>query len=750
MTMENRTKKADHVAENKLKLHREFYIGLLVVVAIVAVTYIETHIPSISGDIPIPTNIFVFGLININIVLLLFLLFLVLRNTVKMFYESKRNPMGSKLRTKLVLSFVGLTIVPMLILFFIVIGFINRSIDSFFDISIEQSLKESLEGAQAYYRDTSTQLVTDSEKMAAKVASWSLFEGNESLQTYTETSLLTESLSSVDVFSIGGENIAHAMSKKVNKTMVPAPPLLMVAEAFKGRAFSDVETHPTGDVIRAYAPVFSKNGENVRGAVTVGYYVPSKINYKMKEIAGAFEEYKQLKLFKNPTKTTYFTILLLITLLILFFAIWIGRYLAKEITGPIFELAEGTHEVASGNLDYRIDVVSNDEVGQLVRSFNRMTEDLKEGKNMLEEVNFNLRSTNTELDQRRKYIEIVMSNIPAGVISVNRDGEITSINRVGAEILGTDIKSAIGKDYEKVLRPAEKDVLKDMFSEMNALGAETLERQIVAEIDGRPITILVNLNALKDEDGEYIGMVAVLDDLTHILKTQRMAAWKEVARRIAHEIKNPLTPIRLSAQRLRKKFSGKLPSDEAVFDDCTKTIVKQVDELKTLVNEFSSFARMPESYPTPNDLNELVDETVALYRAGHRRVEFLVKTDPMLPIIDVDRDQMKRVLINLIDNSIAAMDEDNGEKGTITVKTSLDMEMKVARLEVADTGSGIGEEDKSRLFEPYFSTKKSGTGLGLSIVSTIVTDHNGYVRVKNNKPVGTRFIIELPVKAVSI
>jgi two-component system nitrogen regulation sensor histidine kinase NtrY len=285
---------------------------------------------------------------------------------------------------------------------------------------------------------------------------------------------------------------------------------------------------------------------------------------------------------------------------------------------------------------------------------------------------------------------------------------------------------------------------------MNALGAETLERQIVVEVGGRPITILVNLNALKDDDGEYIGMVAVLDDLTHILKTQRMAAWKEVARRIAHEIKNPLTPIRLSAQRLRKKFSGKLPSDEAVFDECTKTIIKQVDELKTLVNEFSSFARMPESYPTPNDLNELVDETVALYRAGHRKVEFVVDTDPTLPIIDVDKDQIKRVLINLIDNSIAAMDADGEEKGTVTVKTSLDSVMKMARLEVADTGSGIGEEDKSRLFEPYFSTKKSGTGLGLSIVSTIVTDHNGYVRVKNNKPVGTRFIIELPVKAVSI
>jgi two-component system nitrogen regulation sensor histidine kinase NtrY len=225
-----------------------------------------------------------------------------------------------------------------------------------------------------------------------------------------------------------------------------------------------------------------------------------------------------------------------------------------------------------------------------------------------------------------------------------------------------------------------------------------------------------------------------------------MAAWKEVARRIAHEIKNPLTPIKLSAQRLRKKYREGFPGDVKVFDECTETIIRQVEELKTLVNEFSSFARMPAAEPSPNNMNEIVKETVAFYKTGHRHIKFTVSTDPALPVLDIDRDQIKRVIINLIDNSIASIEKE----GTISVETHFDEEMKLARLEVIDTGCGIPAEDKARLFEPYFSTKKSGTGLGLAIVNNIISDHNGYIRVKDNEPRGTRFTIELPARAVTI
>jgi len=260
------------------------------------------------------------------------------------------------------------------------------------------------------------------------------------------------------------------------------------------------------------------------------------------------------------------------------------------------------------------------------------------------------------------------------------------------------------------------------------------------------MTLLVNLNALKDESGNYLGMVAVLDDLTHLLKTQRMSAWKEVARRIAHEIKNPLTPIKLSAQRLRKKYLDRFPEDETVFDECTLTIIKQVDELKTLVNEFSSFARMPAANPSPNDLNEVVREVMSLYKPGQRGINIESQLDERLPVLDIDRDQIKRVLINLTDNAIAAV----GEEGTVRVETHYLEEMLLARLEVIDTGTGIPAEARQKLFEPYFSTKKTGTGLGLAIVSNIIADHNGYIRVRDNQPRGTRFVIEIPVKALTI
>jgi two-component system nitrogen regulation sensor histidine kinase NtrY len=252
---------------------------------------------------------------------------------------------------------------------------------------------------------------------------------------------------------------------------------------------------------------------------------------------------------------------------------------------------------------------------------------------------------------------------------------------------------------------------------------------------------LINLTTLKDEEERSLGVVAVFDDLTQLIKAQRMAAWREVARRIAHEIKNPLTPIQLSAQRLRKRYLEKLQPDGAVFDECTRTIMKQVEELKGMVNEFSNFARMPTSQPTPNHLNEIIQETLVLFQEAHKNVRFEFIPHE-LPVLNIDRDQMKRVLMNLIKNSLTAIERD----GEIRIETSYDPKLQMVRLEVSDNGCGISDEDKGRLFEPYYSTKKSGTGLGLTIVNAIIADHNGYIRVRDNEPKGTTFLIELPVR----
>ncbi|MFZ3072901.1 MAG: ATP-binding protein [Thermodesulfobacteriota bacterium] len=720
------------------KRKREYYIILAVVAFVAIITYVESHIEVISGDLPVPTNLLILGIININIILLVLLVFLILRNAVKLFFSSRRNVMGSRLKTKLVTAFVVLTIVPTCVLFFAAIGFVNKSIDSWFAIRVEDSLKHSLELAQNYYKDTSARTLN-----AAWHASTEMTSGGipDSLSSVTGD----KGFSTVEIYSAKGQRTYYSIADKVNRNMVPDVSLLEIERTAKEGARSFVQTFASGDVVRGAVPVYGTDGA-FRSVIVVSYYLPENLVAKMKDISAAFEGYQQLKLLKNPVKTGYFTVLLLITLVILFFSVWIGQYLAKEITMPIAELAEGTHAVASGNLDYRIDIDSNDEIGLLVRSFNRMTEDLKAGKGNIESANKTLRVTNRELERRRKYIEIVLGNIPAGVMSMDKDGRITSLNRVAEEMLSIGSGGAEGRLYTEALMPAYASFLADMVLELTNLNLKSIERQMNVDLKDRVTAVLVNLTAIRDENDEYLGVVAVMDDVTHLVKTQRMFAWKEVAKRIAHEIKNPLTPIQLSAQRLRKKYIGKLPDDGVAFDECTRTIINQVDELKTLVNEFSSFARMPAVNPSMNDLNAVIAETIALYGAGHKNIAFESAMDPMLPLLQIDREQIKRVLINLMDNAAASIE---GE-GAVKVETFYDRELNIVRMEISDTGSGIAAEDKARLFEPYFSRKKLGTGLGLAIVSNIIADHNGYIRVKDNVPKGTRFVIELPARQVLI
>jgi two-component system nitrogen regulation sensor histidine kinase NtrY len=447
----------------------------------------------------------------------------------------------------------------------------------------------------------------------------------------------------------------------------------------------------------------------------------------MREISQAYVEYKQLKILKKPIKSSYMMALLMVTLLILFSATWFGFHLAKDITVPIKELAEATHRIANGDLNFRIQMKASDEIGMLVQSFNQMTGDLQVSR--------------AELEQRKKYMEIVLKNVAAGVISIDEKGVMTTINTSAEEMLEIKGEAVLGKNFTEVMTRRYVHQIEALLTELKSSQKDSIERQMTVSMRGKSLSLVIHLTALKDEEKNPIGVVAVFDDLTELIKAQRMAAWREVARRIAHEIKNPLTPIQLSAQRLRKRYLEKLREDGTIFDECTQTIVNQVDELKGMVNEFSNFARMPASQPTPNYLNEIIQEALILFQTAHKDVRF--KFDPHeLPVLNIDREQMKRVMINLIKNSLAAIEKE----GEIRIETSFDPKLQMVRLEVSDNGSGISEEDKGRLFEPYFSTRKTGTGLGLTIVNAIIADHNGYIRVRDNQPKGTTFLIELPVR----
>lgn len=338
-------------------------------------------------------------------------------------------------------------------------------------------------------------------------------------------------------------------------------------------------------------------------------------------------------------------------------------------------------------------------------------------------------------------MEIVLKNVTAGIISIDKHGKLTTINKSAETLLKITQGRYLGQNFRQVVSPEYLPLINGFLKELLPAKKDSIRKQVTIPLADDKITLLVNVTTLRDENGEFMGTVVVFDDLTQLLKAQRMAAWREVARRIAHEIKNPLTPIQLSAQRLRRRYLEQFSAEEKVFDECTSMIIKQVDELKNLVNEFSSFARMPASNPTPNNLNEILAEAMILYQEGHREVNFHFHPDSQVPVFSLDRDQIKRVAINLLDNAVGSLDG----TGEISVETKFNKALQMVSFSIADTGCGIPAEDKQRLFEPYFSTKKTGTGLGLAIVSTIVSDHNGHVRVKDNPPRGSRFTIELPV-----
>jgi two-component system nitrogen regulation sensor histidine kinase NtrY len=477
--------------------------------------------------------------------------------------------------------------------------------------------------------------------------------------------------------------------------------------------------------------------------VVLQRFVPGAFVNRLNAIPRGLEEFKQFKLLKKPIKIIHLITFSIVTLLIIFASVWFGLFLSKGITIPIQELAAGTHRIAQGDYDVFIDLESEDEIGVLVNSFNRMAMDLKNSKVQLEEANRELVRTNIEIEQRRLYMEIVLANVAAGVMSADSEGRIFTLNKSAEKMLGLGAAGEIGRDYREALDRSHLRHLRDLFEEKSLLKRGSVKRQTTLSIGERTLTLIVSLNVLRDEKNRYLGLVAVFEDLTELERAQRMAAWREVARRIAHEVKNPLTPIQLSAQRLKKRYGQKVGKDDGqVFEECTNMIIDQVEGLRRLVNEFSSYARMPAPHLSINDIKQIIDESVSLYRETQKGVEIVFHDTVEVPPFRIDREQMKRVMINLLDNAIDAIEDE----GRVEVGLSYDRDRQIVTIEVADDGQGISPESKERVFEPYFSTKKHGTGLGLAIVSDIISDHNGSIRVQEREPKGTRFLIELPVK----
>ena len=655
--------------------------------------------------------------------------------------------MGAKLRTKLVFAFVSLSLLPTIILFLVSVQFISSSIEYWFNIQIEQSLKNSLEVGQDYYNRITDEILSFGNSVSRVITyeGFMLVSRKEDLEKFVAEKRKEFGLAWLKVYSQKLEMRTLSQDHRIDLSSFKGPGTdVLVKILEKGTDSQHVQSSLHGDLVIGIVPVFSRTeSKAVVGLVTVAKFIPGAFVNRLGAISKGLEEYRQLKMLKKPIKISHMITLSIVTLLIIFSSVWFGFYLSQGITIPIRELAEGTNRIATGDYDFFIDLESRDEIGVLVNSFNRMTMDLKTSKNQLEAANRELIKGNVELEQRRLYMEIVLANVAAGVISADARGRILTINKSAERMLEIEAVRIIGRHYKEVLSGDYVKIIDRFLEDVNLFRKGFLKKQIRFSLENKTLPLLVSLNVLRDDQNNYLGLVAVFEDLSEIEKAQRVAAWREVARRIAHEVKNPLTPIQLSAQRLRKRYGEKLGKEEGkVFQECTQMIIRQVEELKRLVNEFSTFARMPASNPSPAKLSEIINEALSLFKEAHKDIKILFNDSKDVPIFNLDREQIKRVMINLLDNAIAAIDGN----GRIVIDLSYDKVLQMVRIEIADNGKGISPDHKMRLFEPYFSTKKQGTGLGLAIVSTVITDHNGFIRVQDNKPSGTKFIIELPVR----
>ncbi len=733
--------------QDRKRRRRERYLIISLFLVISFFIYLGTRVFDLGVDLPFSSSILVFGLINLNVILLLLLLFLTVRNLVKLLFERRKNIMGARLRTKLVLAFVTLSLLPTIILFFVSVQFISSSIEYWFNLQIEQSLKKSLEVGQDYYNRITEENLTFGNSLSRVITyeGYMLLSRKENLEKFVNEKLKEYRLAALKVFSKKLDPRAMAQDHRVDLSGFKGPGADVLRKSLeKGTDNQYIQSSPHGDLISGIVPVFSRTeSKAVVGLIVLSRFVPGSFVNRLKAVSRGIEEYRQLKMLKKPIKISHMITLSIVTLLIIFSSVWFGFYISREITIPIRELAEGTNKIASGDYDFFIDLEAEDEIGVLVNSFNRMTMDLKTSKNKLEEANLELRKSNVELEQRRLYMEIVLANVAAGVVSADAEGKILTMNKSAERMLNIHAGEIIGRNYREILSEEYIKMIEGFLGDKGLFRKGFLKKQLRLSLGNRQLSLLVSLNALGDDRGNYLGLVAVFEDLSEIEKAQRMAAWREVARRIAHEVKNPLTPIQLSAQRLKRRYGEKLSGDDVkVFQECTEMIIKQVEGLKQLVNEFSNFARMPAANPVPSNISEIIRDSLSLYREAHKDVSFVFNHSKEVPIFNLDREQMSRVMINLVDNAIEAMDGD----GEVVIDLHYDKVLQMVRIEVADNGKGITPEHEMRLFEPYFSTKKQGTGLGLAIVNTIITDHNGFIRVQDNEPRGTRFIIELPVR----
>ncbi len=674
---------------------------------------------------------------------LIFLLFVALtfvlfRNLLKLFAERRLGVLGSKFRTRMVAGALLLSFVPVMVMYWFAYGLMNRSIDKWFSTPVEDVRADTHAMAS---------LLAEYAAQNARAEASAIAVSPEAQRSFSSRgfSSLTGEFQEHELTLQGGFALAVQDGKAEASFSAPAPweqlkSRLPLAEAALGRPanFAWGQTE--------YSLGSARVGDD--GLILVAIPLPKEFSQTVNQVEHSQQRYFELAHERRLVRRTYMGLLLLLTMMVLFVTTWLALFLSKLVTRPLAALAEGTQEISRGRLDYRINVTGADEIGDLVRSFNKMAADLEVSRRQIEASTRDARAANAELDQRRRQMETILESIPTGVLSVDAAHTVTHVNQALLRMFHPDGQPET-ETMQRGARLSEmfpREVLQDlepMLRRADRMGMTTSQMEI--PLQHGSLNAAVTVAALRNQD-ERSGYVVVFEDLSDLLKGQKQAAWREVARRVAHEIKNPLTPIALSAERIQRHLERTTAVDKSSLDvvrTCATTIAAAVETVRRLVDEFSTLARFPTSKPTPTDINEVIENVISMFDGRLDCITIHKSLASGLPKVMADVEAMKRAIANLMDNAAEAMRDSFVRE--IQVSTSLVASRDAVEIAVSDTGHGVSRELKEKLFLPYFSTRNRGTGLGLAIVSRVIEEHHGAIRVEENHPVGARFVLELPI-----
>jgi PAS domain S-box-containing protein len=679
-----------------------------------------------------------YALSTLNFGAFVVFLFIFVRNLLKLRRERKERQLGSKVKTRLLIYFLSISFLPITAMAVFSYLFINRSLEKWFNKVPDEIVQQATEVKRLTIM-SQTQTLADTASMLV------MFLGREDPEGRRATiDQIVASGQLVGVEIVGADGTVVQQSRASLSAADSEQLEKLFSEARKARG-------PTGTSL-ADGKEFDVLAVPLNASEMLVIAPRKRASNDLADLVSSSErDYQELVKQQKRVRLLALSTLGLMTLILLFVSSWVAIYLARGIATPIKALAEASNEVARGNLAHRVTTIADDELALLAQSFNQMTAQLEENRSRIEAGAAELRETNLALHERRNYIETVLQSLSTGVVSIDEKDSVTTLNAAAARMLALAGKTEDNPKLSSLLGSEDRTVVDRLLRRARRTGQATEQTQL--ESGGGPLPVAMTATALRDSKGPRRGVVLVIEDLSELLAAQRAAAWSEVARRMAHEIKNPLTPIQLSAERIAKSYGrasangGSNGSDEkrvaAVIAECTETISREVAGLKAMVDEFSRFARLPATRLELANLNDVVTHAVGLYEERLDGVSLTVQLENDVPAAMLDVEQMKRVFVNLIDNALESLVHVNDEK-RIAIVTTHDADRSLLRAEVADTGQGIEPADFRRLFEAYFSRRDSGTGLGLAIVQRTILEHGGHIRAEKNHPRGARFVIELP------